>query len=103
MERHAGVESLVGWIKRECLDEIKGAASWAELHQVMRDNGLALRARGISGVNRQRIAAGIRQRLRRAPLSFVLPPRATDDERVDDLPAGEPDDQQAKDEAPRHG
>ncbi|HHX4561301.1 TPA: TraI/MobA(P) family conjugative relaxase, partial [Pseudomonas aeruginosa] len=37
---------LVGWIKRECLDEIKGAASWAELHQVMRDNGLALRARG---------------------------------------------------------
>lgn len=46
MERHAGVESLVGWIKRECLDEIKGAASWAELHQVMRDNGLALRARG---------------------------------------------------------
>jgi hypothetical protein len=27
MERHAGVESLVGWIKRECLDEIKGAQS----------------------------------------------------------------------------
>ena len=46
LEQHAGVESLVGWIKRECLDEIKGAASWAELHQVMRDNGLALRARG---------------------------------------------------------
>jgi len=36
---------------------------------------LALRARGISGVNRQRIAAGLRQRLRRRPLSFVLPPR----------------------------
>ncbi len=46
LEQHAGVESLVGWIKRECLDEIKGAASWAELHQVMHDNGLALRARG---------------------------------------------------------
>ena len=46
LEQHAGVESLVGWIKRECLDEIKGAASWAELHQVMQDNGLALRARG---------------------------------------------------------
>ncbi|MCK9383710.1 MAG: relaxase/mobilization nuclease domain-containing protein [Nevskia sp.] len=45
MERHAGVESLVGWIKRECLDEIKGAQSWQELHQVMRDNGLALRER----------------------------------------------------------
>ncbi|WP_039816561.1 TraI/MobA(P) family conjugative relaxase [Xanthomonas arboricola] len=45
MERHAGVESLVGWIKRECLDEIKGAQTWQELHQVMRDNGLELRVR----------------------------------------------------------
>ncbi|MBV6831326.1 TraI/MobA(P) family conjugative relaxase [Xanthomonas euvesicatoria] len=45
MERHAGVESLVGWIKRECLEEIKGAQSWQELHQVMRDNGLELRER----------------------------------------------------------
>lgn len=46
MERHAGIESLVGWIKRECLDEIRGAQTWAELHQVMRENGLELRARG---------------------------------------------------------
>ncbi|ALM53396.1 TraI/MobA(P) family conjugative relaxase [Halomonas huangheensis] len=46
MERHAGIESLIGWIKRECLDDIKTAQSWAELHQVMRDNGLELRARG---------------------------------------------------------
>ncbi|MCU7927533.1 MAG: relaxase/mobilization nuclease domain-containing protein [Candidatus Thiodiazotropha sp. (ex Dulcina madagascariensis)] len=45
MEQHAGIESLVSWIKRECLDEIRGAPSWAELHQVMRDNGLALRLR----------------------------------------------------------
>lgn len=45
MERHAGVESLVGWIKRECLDEIKGAQSWQELHQVLSDNGLELRTR----------------------------------------------------------
>ncbi len=40
------MESLVGWIKRECLEEIRGATSWAELHQVMRDNGLELCARG---------------------------------------------------------
>lgn len=46
MERHAGTESLVGWIKRECLNDIRGAQTWAELHQVMRDNGLELRARG---------------------------------------------------------
>ncbi len=46
MERHAGVESLLGWIQRECLKEIQAAQSWAGLHEVMRDNGLELRARG---------------------------------------------------------
>lgn len=46
MERHAGVESLLGWIKRECAEQIKGAQSWAELHEVMRSNGLELRERG---------------------------------------------------------
>lgn len=45
MEHHAGVESLVGWIKRECLDEIRGAQSWQELHQVLRKNSLELRER----------------------------------------------------------
>lgn len=45
MEHHAGVESLVGWIRRECLDEIKNAQTWQELHQVMRENGLELRSR----------------------------------------------------------
>ena len=45
MEHHAGVESLVGWIRRECLDEIKGAQTWPELHQVLRENGLELRVR----------------------------------------------------------
>ncbi|ATG74491.1 conjugal transfer protein TrbI [Zobellella denitrificans] len=46
MERHAGIESLIGWIKRECLDELKAAQSWGELHRVMRYNGLELRGRG---------------------------------------------------------
>ncbi|OSZ33480.1 conjugal transfer protein TrbI [Alcaligenes faecalis] len=46
MERHAGVDSLVGWIKRECLEEIQAAQSWAELHQVMRDNSLEMTPRG---------------------------------------------------------
>lgn len=45
MERHAGIESLVGWIKRECMSEMQSAQSWAELHQVMRENGLELRER----------------------------------------------------------
>lgn len=46
MECHAGVESLLGWIKRDCYDQIQGAQSWAELHQVMRTNGLELHERG---------------------------------------------------------
>ncbi|OQW86274.1 MAG: conjugal transfer protein TraI [Rhodoferax ferrireducens] len=46
MERHAGVQSLLGWIKRECGDQIKGAQSWAELHTVLRSNGLELQERG---------------------------------------------------------
>ncbi|WP_458249885.1 TraI/MobA(P) family conjugative relaxase [Burkholderia cepacia] len=46
MERHSGIESLVGWIKRECLEEIRGARSWADLHQIARANGLEIRAKG---------------------------------------------------------
>jgi len=45
MEQHSGIESLVGWVRRECMDSMKGAASWAELHEVMRENGLELRER----------------------------------------------------------
>lgn len=45
MEHHSGIESLVSWIRRECLEEIRGAQSWPELHQVMRENGLELRER----------------------------------------------------------
>lgn len=46
MEQHSGMESLVGWVKRQCLEDIRSSTSWAELHQVMRDNGLVLRERG---------------------------------------------------------
>ena len=45
MERHAGIESLLGWVKRECVSEMQSAQSWTELHQVMRENGLELRER----------------------------------------------------------
>lgn len=46
MERHADVESLLGWIKRECQDQISSAQSWSALHQVMRDHGLEIREHG---------------------------------------------------------
>ncbi|EBM5962848.1 conjugal transfer protein TraI [Salmonella enterica] len=46
MERHSGRESLLGWIKRECADQLRNAASWQELHKAMRENGLELRQKG---------------------------------------------------------
>jgi len=46
MEHHAGVESLLGWIQRECLEQLQAATSWTELQQVLKDHGLELRERG---------------------------------------------------------
>ena len=46
MEHHAGVESLLGWIQRECLEQLQAAASWAELHRVLQEHGLELKERG---------------------------------------------------------
>ena len=46
MEHHAGVESLLGWIKRECLEQLLAATSWSELHRVLQAYGLELQERG---------------------------------------------------------
>lgn len=45
MEQHSGIESLVSWVRRECLEDIRGAQSWGELHQALQANGLELRQR----------------------------------------------------------
>nr|WP_305891216.1 TraI/MobA(P) family conjugative relaxase [Pseudomonas sp. R9.37] len=46
MEQHAGIESMLGWIKRECVDQLTKAQSWGDLHEVLRKNGLELKERG---------------------------------------------------------
>ncbi|MBH0311769.1 relaxase/mobilization nuclease domain-containing protein [Alcaligenes faecalis] len=46
MERAAGIESLQGWIKRECLPQLQRAASWTALHDVLHRHGLVLLERG---------------------------------------------------------
>jgi len=46
IETKAGVESLIGWIKRECLDEIKCANNWQDLHKVLKRNGFEIKERG---------------------------------------------------------
>ena len=43
MESKAGVESLLGWIRRECLDDIKQADNWQDLHQVLQNHGLEIK------------------------------------------------------------
>jgi hypothetical protein len=46
MERHGGLESLLGWIRRECQEQILAAQSWTDLHRVLQASGLALQERG---------------------------------------------------------
>jgi hypothetical protein len=46
MERNAGIESLLGFIKRECLLRMKEASTWAELHQLLGESGLEMRQQG---------------------------------------------------------
>ncbi|PTN12448.1 TraI/MobA(P) family conjugative relaxase [Nitrosomonas aestuarii] len=46
IENKAGTESLLGWIRRECLAEIKSADSWQDLHAVLQSHGLEIRERG---------------------------------------------------------
>lgn len=46
LEHAAGIESLIGWVRRECLEQIIAADSWSALHQVMQANGLNLQLRG---------------------------------------------------------
>lgn len=46
MERMAGIESLLGWIKRECLPDLRQANSWGEFNQVLQGHGLEIQKRG---------------------------------------------------------
>ncbi|MEI2768358.1 MAG: relaxase/mobilization nuclease domain-containing protein [Gammaproteobacteria bacterium] len=46
IEARTGVESLLGWIKRECLDELKQSDNWQDLHQVLAKHGLEIKERG---------------------------------------------------------
>ncbi len=46
IEARTGVESLLGWIKREALTEIKDADNWQDLHQALARHGLEIKERG---------------------------------------------------------
>ncbi len=46
IEARTGVESLLGWIKREVLGEIKQAVDWQALHGILKNHGLEIKERG---------------------------------------------------------
>ena len=46
MEHAAGMESLLGWIRRECPAELRQAQDWSALHQALARSGLALQEKG---------------------------------------------------------
>jgi hypothetical protein len=46
MERHSGMDSFLGWLKRECLPELEIANSWQEFHLALSRSGAELRVRG---------------------------------------------------------
>jgi hypothetical protein len=45
-ERLGGVESLIGWIQRDCAESLRGARSWNEVHATAAAHGLHVRLRG---------------------------------------------------------
>ncbi|HAU1718712.1 TPA: relaxase/mobilization nuclease domain-containing protein [Legionella pneumophila] len=46
MEHHAGIGSLLNWIKSECMEQLKAANNWSQFHHVLAQHGLELRVRG---------------------------------------------------------
>lgn len=46
MENAGDLESLTGWIRRNCLEDISQAQTWAGVHAVLDRYGLTLRERG---------------------------------------------------------
>lgn len=46
MEKAGGMESLVGWIQRNCLEDMRGAGSWERLHEILNKHGLEIKEKG---------------------------------------------------------
>lgn len=78
MERHSGMESLLSWVKRECLGPMQQAQSWPELHQVLHNKGLEIRERanGLVITNGQTMvkASTVSRELSKAKLEARLGP-----------------------------
>lgn len=45
MEHHSGIESLINWMKRYCKEKIEAASNWKEIHSILAEHGLMIRAK----------------------------------------------------------
>ncbi|HAT7753350.1 TPA: relaxase/mobilization nuclease domain-containing protein [Legionella pneumophila] len=45
MEHHSGIESLINWMKRHCKEKIEAASSWKDIHSILAEHGLTIRAK----------------------------------------------------------
>jgi MobA/VirD2-like, nuclease domain/TraI-like middle domain len=45
LEQHSGIESLVGWLRRECLSDLRSVQSWQQLHLEAARHGLRVQQR----------------------------------------------------------
>lgn len=46
MEHSAGVESLLGWVQKNCKEKMEMVTSWEEMHQIINKHGLSIQKRG---------------------------------------------------------
>lgn len=85
MERHAGVQSLMTWVRDECADHMRAATTWSELHAgldakglelVPRANGFVIRADDGTMVKASTIGREFSKPSLEARLGFYEPPAA---------------------------
>lgn len=43
MEHHSGLESFIGYLKRNCATQLETATTWAQVHKICAENGVALK------------------------------------------------------------
>lgn len=44
-EHHTGIESLLSWVKKNCLEQLQQASNWDEFNQVLAEYGLKIKVR----------------------------------------------------------
>ncbi len=80
IEARTGVESLLGWIKREVLGEIKQADDWQALHGILKGHGLELKERGNGFIIVADNGVAVRVHLNKrhqSPIGFFSTPQLT--------------------------